>query len=229
MEANSLKFQLQREYRGLPAKQRKLQRSHSETWAREQASLNREKADKVCLLLLFTDSRLACSRREISSVDGCCCCRLVSAPPLMQYVCAPALFCVSFEASKKRLHTARQRVMIGGKEVVLPVGSYTASYVEKKVAEESQVGEPEQSPSGSQEKGWKKAFKKVKLVEMATDGGLSQNARTRARPVSAACTFHAALHAFDAARTLLSMTTYIFGRLMLLSCLPLCGGTGTPL
>ena len=123
----------------------------------------------------------------------------------------------------------RQRVMIGGKEVVLPVGSYTASYVEKKVAEESQVGEPEQSPSGSQEKGWKKAFKKVKLVEMATDGGLSQNARTRARPVSAACTFHAALHAFDAARTLLSMTTYIFGRLMLLSCLPLCGGTGTPL
>ena len=138
-------------------------------------------------------------------------------------------FCVSFEASKKRLHTARQRVMIGGKEVVLPVGSYTASYVEKKVAEESQVGEPEQSPSGSQEKGWKKAFKKVKLVEMATDGGLSQNARTRARPVSAACTFDAALHAFDAARTLLSMTTYIFGRLMLLSCLPLCGGTGTPL
>ena len=121
----------------------------------------------------------------------------------------------------------RQRVMIGGKEVVLPVGSYTASYVEKKVAEESQVGEPEQSPSESQGKGWKKAFKKVKLVEMATDGGLSQNARTRARPVSAARTFDATLHAH--ARTLLSMTTYIFGRLMLLSCLPLCGGTGTPL
>ena len=59
----------------------------------------------------------------------------------------------------------RQRVMIGGKEVVLPVGSYTASYVEKKVAEESQVGEPEQSPSESQGKGWKKAFNKVKLVD----------------------------------------------------------------
>ena len=86
MEANSLKFQLQREYRGLPAKQRKLQRSHSETWAREQASLNREKADKVSLLLFFTDSRLACSRREISSVDGCCCCRLVPGRLRMPYL-----------------------------------------------------------------------------------------------------------------------------------------------
>ena len=174
VDANALKFRLQRDYMGVKQSQRR--RSPSEAWAAHVASLDVDKAKR------------AQQRRLADNIP-------------------------------------QQKVVIDGKEVLLPVGSYTAGYVAEHVAAKEksppdgideedtaastgedntyggdaaaaaaaaavdaadvaggptdQVDHVPSGPLAAAKGKWQQAYKKVKLTVIAQDGGLSKNMSRR--------------------------------------------------